>query len=169
MAAPPENPADARAAYVAGLRLLGARELSTVQIRQRLRRRGFEDDAVEEAVLRLARDGALDDGRVARARAHTETVLKHRGPARVRQAIEALGIDRSVAAAAAAEAAGQGDAGALLEQALERRLRHSRQPITNPAERRRVVAALVRQGFPAGQVMALLRTRARDTGSDDRE
>src|SRR5262245_52234326 len=76
-------------AYVDALRMLARRELSEAQVRQRLRRRAHEEDAIQEAVDRLKRERALDDERVAEALARTETSVKRRGKLRVKQAIEA--------------------------------------------------------------------------------
>src|SRR5437867_12855096 len=84
-------------AYVAGLKLLAARELSEQQVRQRLARRGFDRDAVDGAVARLREERAIDDARVAAAIARTETSLRRRGKLRVRMQIERAGIAKSIA------------------------------------------------------------------------
>ncbi len=65
--------------YIDSLKMLGRRELSEAQIRQRLLRKGHEADAVEEAIARLKVERALDDTRVAAAIARTETGIKRRG------------------------------------------------------------------------------------------
>ena len=58
-------------AYATALRMLARRELSTSQIRDRLKQRGFARDAIDDAVSRLTANGTLDDARVARAVART--------------------------------------------------------------------------------------------------
>ena len=63
---------DADRAYVAGLKMLGQRELSEAQVRTRLARRQFEADDIDAAVTRLRRERALDDRRTALACARTE-------------------------------------------------------------------------------------------------
>ena len=53
---------------------------------------------------------------------------------------------------------GELDEGALLEQALERRLRGS-VSLAAPAALRRILAALVRQGFAPGAIVRAMRRR----------
>jgi regulatory protein len=148
-------------AYVAGLNLLARRELAEAQLRTRLARRKFEDDEIDAAVSRLRRERALDDRRTALACAHTQVRIKHRGRARVVRQIEALGIARDIARDAAAEVFAELDESALLEQALDRRLRHGLS-LTDPAVFRRVHRYLLGQGFDPGRVTALLRRRAKN-------
>jgi regulatory protein len=147
-------------AYVAGLGLLARRELAEAQLRTRLARRKFDDDEIDAAMTRLRRERALDDRRTAVACARTEVRLRHRGRARVVRQIEALGIDRDIAREAVAEVFADLDENALLEQALDRRLRHGLS-LSDPAVHRRVHRYLLGQGFDPGRVTALLRLRAK--------
>jgi len=151
---------DADRAYVAGLALLARRELAEAQVRTRLARRKFDEEDIDAAVARLRRERALDDRRTALACARTEVRLKHRGRARVARQIEALGIARDVAREAVAEVFADIDETALLEQALARRLRGGSE-LRDPAVFRRVHRYLLGQGFDAGRVVALLRSRAK--------
>jgi regulatory protein len=147
-------------AYVAGLTLLARRELAEAQLRERLARRKFEADEIDAAVTRLRRERAIDDRRTALACARTEMRVKHRGRARVVRQIEALGIARDVAREAVAEVFAEVDETELLQQALDRRLRHG-MDVSDPAVFRRVHRYLLGQGFDAGRVTALLRGRAK--------
>jgi len=56
-------------AYIAALKMLGGRELSERQVRQRLTRRGYDDEEIEAAIGRLTKDRSIDDERAARAMA----------------------------------------------------------------------------------------------------
>ena len=78
-------------AYVAALKMLGARELSEWQLRQRLVRRGYDLPDIDATVTRLKEDRSLDDERAARAIAHMEATLRKRGRLRVKQRLEAAG------------------------------------------------------------------------------
>jgi regulatory protein len=147
-------------AYVAGLTLLARRELAEAQLRQRLARRKFGPDEIDAAVTRLRRERAVDDRRTALACARTEMRVKHRGRARVVRQIEALGIARDVAREAVAEVFAEVDETELLQQALDRRLRHG-MDVSDPSVFRRVHRYLLGQGFDAGRVTALLRGRAK--------
>jgi len=149
-------------AYVDGLRMLGRRELSEAQVRQRLARKGHEPDAVNAAVERLRAERAIDDGRVAEAIAHTETTVHRRGKLRVRRQIEQVGIAPATARHAIDEVFGAIDDQALLEGALAGRLR-GRDRITDEAEFRRLFRYLVGQGFEPDRVMAILKQHKAST------
>ena len=145
----------AERAYVAGLTLLARRELAEAQVRERLARRKFEPDDIDEAVARLRSDRALDDRRTALACARTEVRVKRRGRARVvRQ------IARDIAREAVAEVFAEVDETELLRQALERRLRRGTE-LSDAATFRRVHRYLLGQGFDPERVTTLLRRRAK--------
>ena len=148
-------------AYVAGLTLLARRELAEAQLRTRLARKKFEQEDIDEALQRLRRERALDDRRTALACARTEVRIKHRGRARVVRQVEALGIARDIARDAVAEVFAELDEHALLEQALDRRLRPGLL-LSDPAVFRRVHRYLLVQGFDPGRVTALLPRRAKN-------
>jgi len=146
------------AAYVAALKLLARRELSEAQVRQRLARKGFEDDAVDEAIAKLKAERAIDDARVAEAIARTETAVKRRGKLRVRRRIESAGISSAEARRAVNEAFGDIDADALLEAALAKRLRATAS-IKDDREFQRLYRYLIGQGFESDQVIRILQRR----------
>ena len=143
-------------AYIAALKMLGRRELSERQVRQRLARRGYEGEAIDEAVVRLTNDRSLDDERAARAMAHAETSLKKRGTMRVKRRLEAAGIAPAVAARAIEETFQAIDADALVAAALQKRLR-GREQIADNREFQRLYRFLIGQGFEPDRVLALLR------------
>src|SRR4051812_27062545 len=118
------NPTPTASAYVDGLRMLGRRELSEAQVRQRLARKGHEPDAVDAAIDRLRSEKAIDDTRVAEAIAHTQVAVHRRGKLRVKRQIEQAGIPPATARHALEEVFGGIDDDALLEAALARRLRN---------------------------------------------
>jgi regulatory protein len=151
-------------AYVAGLTLLARRELAEAQLRTRLARRKFDEEDIDAAVARLRRERAVDDRRTALACARTEVRLKHRGRARVVRQIEGLGIARDVAREAVAEVFADIDEAALLERALDRRLRGT-MALSDAAVVRRLHRYLLGQGFDSGRVIALLRRRAKTNQS----
>lgn len=146
-------------AYVDGLKMLARRELSEKQVRQRLERRGHDEDAIEQAVQRLKLERAIDDARVAAAIARTETSIKRRGKLRVTRAIETAGITRAVARHAVDEVFEELDPDALLQASLAKRLRGGR-PIADDREFQRLYRYLVGQGFDADQVLRALRARS---------
>ena len=146
----------ADSAYIAALRMLGGRELSERQVRQRLSRRGYDVEAIDAAIARLLQDGSINDERAARAMAHAETSFKKRGKLRVKQRLQAAGIAPSVAQRAIQDTFDNIDADALLASALQKRLR-GRERIADDREFQRLYRYLVGQGFEADRVLALLR------------
>ena len=151
-----QSPEPKATAYVDGLRMLGRRELSEAQVRQRLARKGHQPDEIDAAVDRLRQERAIDDARVAEAIAHTETTVRRRGKLRVRRQIEQAGIAPATARHAIDEVFADIDGEALLEEALRRRLR-GRDRLDDEAEFRRLFRYLVGQGFEPDRVMSILR------------
>jgi regulatory protein len=147
---------DSRKAYIDALRMLGRRELSEAQIRQRLARRDHDPDAIDAAVTLLLEERAIDDARVAAAIARTETGIRKRGRLRVRRKIESAGISPDTARRAIDEVFGALDDEDLLESALAKRLRGGTS-ITDQREFNRLYRYLVSQGFEPQRVLALLK------------
>ena len=150
---------DATRAYVDGLKMLARRELSEMQVRDRLTRRGFESTAIDEAVARLRAERAIDDERVAEAIARTETSVRRRGKTRVLAQIERAGIGRHVAQRAVDDAFESVDADAVIEAAIEKRLKG--QTITDDRELARLYRYLLNQGFDADRILRALEARKR--------
>jgi regulatory protein len=146
-------------AYIDALHMLGRRELSESQIRQRLARRDHEPDEIDAAVDRLRAERAIDDVRVAHAIARTQTLIRHRGRLRVRRQIEQAGISPTTARQVTDEIFESLDPDALIEAALGKRLR-GRARIADEAEFRRLYRYLVSQGFEPDAVVKLLKGRA---------
>lgn len=147
-----------RTAYVAGLRLLARRELSEKMLRERLRKRGYDDDAMDDAVRRLKADRALDDARFANALARQEISTKRHGRLRAQRQIEAAGIPSGLARAALDEALAAVDQDAILEAALSRRLRGDA-AIEDEAHFRRLYRFLIGQGFDSDRALQALKAR----------
>ena len=153
--------------YIDGLKMLGRRELSETQIRQRLLRKGHEAEDVEEAISRLKAERALDDTRVAAAIARTETGIKRRGKLRVRRQIEQAGIAPALARQAVDDLFGELDGDELLQAALGKRLRGDRL-IEDDREFQRLYRYLTAQGFESDRILrALNARRGRGTSSPD--
>ena len=149
---------EARRAYADALTLLGRRELSEAQLRQRLGRRKHDSDAIDHAIERLREEKSIDDARLAETIARTETSVRKRGKLRVRQKIESAGIGRDIARRVVDEVFADLDADRLLDAALAKRLRPG-QDIADDRAFNRLYRYLVGQGFEPDRVIALLRTR----------
>ena len=138
--------------------MLARRELSQAQVRERLTRRGHEPGSVDDAIARLTAERAIDDGRLAEAIARAEVHRRH-GRRKVLQRMEHAGIERSLARQAVARVFAAVDEKALIEAALDRRLRDGRS-IEDDAELRRLYRFLVGQGFDGDLAIRALKARS---------
>lgn len=154
-----ERRADAFAARAVALRMLAARALPSRELVRRLVRRGHARDAAEGAVVGLVNAGLVNDSEFAR---HFASVRAKRriGPARLKRDLQRFGISSGEAEAAVREAIERDgvDVEALLREAADRKLRSLAGKDPKSA-RRSLRAYLLRQGFGAGDVAALLRQR----------
>jgi SOS response regulatory protein OraA/RecX len=136
--------------------LLGRRELSVAEMRSRLLDREHSVEETDAAIAKLIETGALDDRRVARAFARTASKVKGRGRLRVTRELHAMGISRDIASEAVAEVFGELDERAMIQRAIQKKLRGGRKPQTLQ-ERARLYQFLMRQGFTPAAVSAALR------------
>ena len=144
-------------AYITALTLLSARELSEAQLRTRLKRRQIDDDDIDAAVTRLKEDRTLNDRRVAIAIARMESAIKHRGRSRVIQKIRQAGIDSDTAEDAVREVFQDVDEEAMLDQAIERKLRGKSSKDLDEKGQARIVRALAGQGFRLDAILRRLK------------
>ncbi|HUE85366.1 MAG TPA: regulatory protein RecX [Vicinamibacterales bacterium] len=149
-------------AYTTALTLLGRRELSARQLRDRLARRQFPPEDIETVIDRLIRDRTLDDRRVAVASARMAATIKGRGRRRVFQYVQSLGVSSEVASAAVAEVFDDVDEAVLLERALDKRLRGSALRSLDIKARARLIRQLIAQGFEPAAVFARLHRKGAD-------
>ena len=143
-------------AYLDGLKMLGRRELSERQVRQRLARKQYSQDDIDEAVARLRAERAINDQRVAEAIARMETGIRKRGKVRVRIQLERAGIAKETARMAIDGVFGALDDDALLQSSLQKRLR-GRDTIADDREFARLFRYLIGQGFESDRVMKALK------------
>ena len=140
--------------------MLGRRELSEQQVRQRLARKEYSQDEIDDAVARLRDERAINDQRVAEAIARTETGIRKRGKVRVRMQIERAGIAKETAKAAIDGVFETIDDEALLASSLRKRLR-GRETIADDREFARLFRYLIGQGFESDRVMTALKAYRR--------
>jgi len=136
--------------------MLARREHSVAEIRSRLLDREHPGDEIDAAIGRLLETHALDDSRVARAYARTALTVKGRGRLRVQRELQVMGIAREIAGEAIADVFGDLDERALIDKAIQKKLRGGRKLVTLQ-ERARVYQFLMRQGFTPAAVSAAMR------------
>ena len=144
-------------AYTVALTLLSARELSEAQLRARLTKRKLDEEDIAEAISRLKEDRTLNDRRVAQAIARMESAIKHRGRSRVIQKIRQAGISADTAEDAVREVYEDVDEEALLDQAIERKLRGQTSKDLDEKGKARIVRALAGQGFRLDAILQRLK------------
>jgi len=137
-------------AYSVALGMLARRRLTQVQLRERLERRGFDDDTVNALVARCKAEGFLDDRLYAQL--YVQGKRKALGDARLVGELVRKGIDRNDARAAVE--ALEDDERSRCERAFEHLSRGSMPSYPHAARR------LERLGFPASVVYAVLRRDA---------
>jgi regulatory protein len=143
-------------AYSDALRMLARREHSVAEVRSRLVDREHTPEDIDAAIERLLESRALDDRRVARAYARTALTVKGRGRLRVQRELQVMGIAREIAGEAIADVFGDVDERALIEKAIQKKLRGGKKLVTMQ-ERARVYQFLMRQGFTPAAVSVAMR------------
>lgn len=149
------------ASRTAALALLGRRDYTIAELRQRLLDKGFETGEIHDTLERLQADGLLDDRRVAEAFVRTASRIKGRGRHRISRELQARGIDRSLAADLTARITPEEERAAIEGLLTRRRLPAE----LTPTDRRRLHAHLLRRGFSADVIHEALRSRGKS--SDD--
>jgi regulatory protein len=131
--------------------MLAVRRLTEAQLWAKLERKGFEDEAIREAVAACKRAGFLDDALFAELYIHAKG--KPLGDARLVAELVCRGIDRDIARRSVANAEATQDERA--RAALEKLLR-TKPSVSYPSAAR----ALERSGFPAALIYRILREHA---------
>lgn len=133
--------------------MLSRRELSCVELTDRLIDRGFAREDVDAAVARLADRRFVDDRRAAFAHVRTASRLKGRGRLRIQRELESRGFSRELTREALAEIPPDDDM-----EAIRRFIERKRRTADNtPAARRKLFNQLLRRGFPAGMISKALK------------
>ena len=137
-------------ARAAALRFLAQRRLTQAQLAAKLQRKGFDDDAVAEALASCKRDGLVDDGLYALL--YVEGKRAAVGDSRLVAELVQRGIDREAARERVAAATPQAERIAAAYAKIRR---------TSPGVSYQSAARkLERLGFPASMIYRVLREAA---------
>jgi regulatory protein len=136
-------------AWSCALRMLSRRELSEGGLRQRLQRKGFDHDQIEQALERCRSYGYVNDDRFARIRAR-QLLSGGRavGPALLAD-LKRQHIDEAVARQAIADLEEEFSQAEVLDDLCQRRFPDFDFQTADDRSRRRVFNYLRRRGFAA--------------------
>jgi regulatory protein len=141
------------AARERALRLLTVRARGRAELARALEERGFEADAVRQALSRLEAEGWLDD--LAAAKSAARARAGRYGRARIEKELSARGFSPETIGMVLAEIGPEEE-----ERALSRlftRLQRSSAGSDSQKRRRRIWNALTRRGFPAAAISAKMK------------
>jgi regulatory protein len=148
--------------YTEAVRLLARRELTTLQLRDKLTSAGGRASDIDSIIIRLKDEGSLDDRRAARVYAQTAFRQRKRARGRIRQELETLGVDGTLAREVVDEVCGNDVERRRLEHTVIHALRGTRRD-SRDQDARRLFASLVRQGYEAEAVRLALSRAGVDT------
>ena len=145
-------------ARVVALRLLGRRDYTVAEMREKLIARGGDADDINTTIDGLIAEGLLDDRRVASAHLRTAARVKGRGRLRIARELAARGIAPDIVEDTVASLSDEEEASAVERLLVRKRL----PPRMSMPERRRLFQQLLRRGFRADVIAKVLRLRQED-------
>lgn len=137
--------------HAVALRILNHRWNSVAELRNKLRRKGFDDETVVATLGRLQDANLLDDQRFAEGLVR-DRVRKRIGSRRISQELGAAGVDRETAGQVMTEHADPERERAALLVLCQRRKsalirRHGEEFLATPEGRKKLAAYLLNQGY----------------------
>jgi regulatory protein len=144
--------------------LLAARPRSKDELRQALRRKGFDDETNETLLGKLDKAGLVDDSEFAEQWVRSRHA--HQGLARSALIMELKrkGIDSEIATQAASEVDRESEEQRARE--LVRKRLHSLGNVEEQTAIRRLLGVLARKGYPQGLAYNIVREELREAGAE---
>lgn len=152
------EPLSADQAYQHALRLLTGRDYSVARVRQKLAKREVAEQDLEAVILRLQREGWLDDSRYAERFAESALSSGRYYGVRLRMEMRCRGFTADVIDETLAPLLAENDQISEARSAAERRYPGFSYSAANDRDKRRVVSFLQRRGFGFSAIMRALRT-----------
>ena len=139
--------------------MLARRPYSIAEMRQALEKKYANTEQLDAAIARLRELGYLNDAKFAEQTAYSLARNRAFGPARVRRELKAKLVNYKEIDPAIQQAYQEVPASDVLEQALAKKLRSLRLPLTR-SRFHSLCQSLLRLGFSAGDVLRAVRARA---------
>ncbi|MBI1765403.1 MAG: regulatory protein RecX [Acidobacteria bacterium] len=146
-------------------RLLAAKARSVAQLRERLLEKA-ESEVVEQALARLVELGYLNDEEFARSFANSRLSYKPLGRTRLRQDLQRKQLAKPVVEQALETAYTEHSEEALIDRAIEKRLRLKGAPTTRE-EAKKLFDYLLRRGFSYDLVIRKVRAAGQSDITDE--
>ncbi len=143
--------------YQYALRLLTGRDYSVAGIRRKLAAREVATQDLDDAILRLQREGLLDDARYAERFAESALSSGRFYGARLRLEMRRRGFDAALVSTVLETIIFPSDEVADIAALVERRFHQFSFTSAAERDRRRVISFLLRRGFGISAVMRALR------------
>ena len=151
------EPSSPERAFQGALTLLAARDYTAARMREKLAARGFNEAAVETAVVRLEREGWLSDRRFAERFAETAVAGGRFFGPRLRLEMRRRGVPAELVDEVLGRLRLERDEQDDLRYVMERRFPDFSFFTASDREKRRVIAFLKRRGFGLGTIMKILK------------
>lgn len=155
----------AEKAVRAALRALDARPRSVAEIRERLQRKGFEQDLTDAAITRLTDLGLLDDSAFARFWVEGRQRGVPRGPGALRDELRRKGVDGELIDATLADEELVGDTAAQAEKVARAAMRKYAAAPDYASFARRMGSYLQRRGYSFAIIRPIIAQLWRERGS----
>lgn len=151
------EPSSPERAFQDALKLLAARDYTTAKMREKLARRGLDEVAVEEAVIRLENQGWLNDRRFAERFAETAVSGGRFFGPRLRLEMRRRGVPAQFVDDVLRHVCQEHDEQSDLRMVMERRFPDFSFSAASDREKRRVITFLQRRGFGLSAIMKALK------------
>ncbi|WP_211225640.1 regulatory protein RecX [Amycolatopsis nigrescens] len=144
--------------------LLAARPRTKDELRQALRRKGFDEETRETLLGKLDRAGLVDDAAFAELWVRTRHTNQGLSRTALVNELKRKGVDAEIAV----EAAGEVDRDAEEERARElvRKRMRSMTSLDEETATRRLLGMLARKGYPSGLCYTVVREELRQAGAE---
>lgn len=138
--------------------MLARRPYSIAELRRALEKKCPEKEQIDAAIVRLREIGYLDDQKFAEQYAYSLAQNRAFGPHRLRRELKVKLVNYKEIESAVEHAYQETPAHALLEKALDKKVRSLRLPLTR-ARFHSLCQGLMRLGFNAGDIIKAVRAR----------
>lgn len=144
--------------------LLAVRPRTKDELRQALRRKGFDEDICERLLRKLDSSGLVDDAAFAEQWVRSRHAYQGLARSALVAELKRKGVDRDVAAQAAGEIDRESEEQRARE--LVRKRLRSMTTVDEQAAVRRLLGTLARKGYPPGLAYSVVRDELRNAGAD---